>query len=454
MRSPLSFDGRIRRFPYAVASTAAFFSQHAAVAALFVVGHQHLVVNWRFYLVPLRSVLELRGVPEASYALAFAFGLIAAWVLAVLAFRRSIDANKGGWAAAMVIAPIVQIFVIVVMAVMPSRPVHVSTAVDSLEAKRRINRTTAIEGMLAGMGLTVFAVAVGALIFGVYGYGLFVVSPFLIGVTTAFLANRKEDIGDGASIILAFFAAALGGIALVAVALEGIICVVLAAPLAAVVAIPGAMLGRAMAMSGRRRPQHSLMSVAFLPIVFLSEQALPPSATIDTHQSIEVAAPVDAVWRSVIHMDNIDGKPALPFRLGVAYPVSARILGEGVGAKRLGIFSTGVAVERVTQWQPGRRLSFEVLSDPPAMHELSPYREVHAPHVVGYFHTTLTTFELTPMADGRTRVALSTSHELKLDPVLYWLPLARWVVSQDDARVLNHIRAQAERQSAPERPAA
>jgi hypothetical protein len=29
--------------------------------------------------------------------------------------------------------------------------------------------------------------------------------------------------------------------------------------------------------------------------------------------------------------------------------------------------------------------------------------------------------------------------------VLYWLPLARWVVSQNNARVLDHIRRQAER---------
>jgi hypothetical protein len=37
-----------------------------------------------------------------------------------------------------------------------------------------------------------------------------------------------------------------------------------------------------------------------------------------------------------------------------------------------------------------------------------------------------------------------TSHTLRLDPVLYWLPLARWVVAANNARVFAHIRRQSE----------
>src|SRR5258708_11371856 len=108
-------------------------------------------------------------------------------------------------------------------------------------------------------------------------------------------------------------------------------------------------------------------------------------------------------------MDAIGPAPALPFQLGVAYPMSAQIIGEGVGAKRLGVFSTGVAVERVTEWEPGRKLSFVVLSDPPAMRELSPYNHVNAPHVTGYVHTVNTTFVLLPLPDGRTPVVLRST---------------------------------------------
>jgi hypothetical protein len=79
------------------------------------------------------------------------------------------------------------------------------------------------------------------------------------------------------------------------------------------------------------------------------------------------------------------------------------------------------------------------------MRELSPYEHVHAPHVIGYFRTISSSFELLPRSDGGTDVVLRSSHELRLDPVSYWLPMARWIVRQNNVRVLQHIRSHAER---------
>ena len=121
-------------------------------------------------------------------------------------------------------------------------------------------------------------------------------------------------------------------------------------------------------------------------------------------------------------------------------------VGEGVGALRLGEFSTGTARERVTEWEPARKLAFVVETDVPAMHELGPYAHVHAPHAIGYFRTTLTSFELFRRDDGGTDVVERSAHELRLDPVLYWLPLARYVVHANNARVLEHVRRHAESQ--------
>jgi hypothetical protein len=137
---------------------------------------------------------------------------------------------------------------------------------------------------------------------------------------------------------------------------------------------------------------------------------------------------------------------ALPFRLGLAYPVRGEVIGEGIGSIRLGEFSTGVVVERVTEWIANRKLAFILLNEVPSMRELSPYAEVHAPHVVGYFRTTNTSFELLDLAEGGSEVIERTSHQLRLEPVLYWLPLARWVVQANNARVLAHLKRQAERE--------
>jgi hypothetical protein len=95
---------------------------------------------------------------------------------------------------------------------------------------------------------------------------------------------------------------------------------------------------------------------------------------------------------------------------------------------------------------PNRKLGFVVVRDIPGMRELSPYEHVHAPHVIGYFRTISTSFELVRRSDGGTDIVERTSHELRLDPVAYWLPMARWIVHQNNARVLEHIRSHAEQQ--------
>jgi hypothetical protein len=237
----------------------------------------------------------------------------------------------------------------------------------------------------------------------------------------------------------------LGSLTLVAVAIEGLICILMAAPLGLGMALIGGVLGRAMALQARRPAAQTLPCLALLPLMFAVENVLPPVAHLDTEQSIAVAAPPELVWKSILSTDPIEGPLALPFRLGVAYPLRGELRGEGVGAERLGEFSTGTAIERVTEWVPNRKLAFVVVREIPAMRELSPYENVHAPHVIGYFRTTSTSFELISRADGGTDIVERTSHELRIGPVPYWLPMARWIVRQNNARVLEHIRSHAQR---------
>ncbi len=229
--------------------------------------------------------------------------------------------------------------------------------------------------MIAGAALTLLSVAVGALIFGVYGYGMFVVSPFFIGAVAAYFAHRTKELGAVTTVQIALGANLLGGLSLVAAALEGVLCIVMAAPLAIPVAWVGALLGQSIARLGRRPARHTLSGFALLPIVFATEHAFPPMTTFETYQTIGVNAPPAMVWNAIVKMDTIDEPLALPFRLGVAYPLRGEVLGKGVGATRRGEFSTGIAIERVTEWIFGQRLAFVVENDVPAMQEINPYQK-------------------------------------------------------------------------------
>ena len=93
--------------------------------------------------------------------------------------------------------------------------------------------------------------------------------------------------------------------------------------------------------------------------------------------------------------------------------------------RRLGHFSTGTAFERVTEWTPDEKLAFTVEKNIPAMRAVSPYEHVHAPHVIGFFDTSLTSFGITPLPGARSRFTLTSKHELRPEPNLYWRPMAR-----------------------------
>jgi len=438
----LSSQGRMRRRRYLPWALAAFFAQHGIAALIFASLHRPLKADLWFWYMPFQKVADLRSVPDWVSIVALTGMLVSGWVLASLSFRRCADANISGWFAAPVVAPLFQFFVVVGLSLRPSRAPENSAAAEISADQGGLPAATL--GMLAGVGLILCAVVIGALGFGVYGYGLFVVMPFLTGALSGFLANRNGDIGARQTSVLVFGTSVIGGVMLVLCALEGIVCILMAAPLGLGAAILGGKLGRRIAGKGERSMKHSLMSVSLLPLLFASEQMMPSLSILDTEQTIEVGAPPALVWQTLLHMDAINPAPSLPFRLGVAYPQRAEIVGKGVGALRLGVFSTGVARERITEWAPDRKLAFIVESDPPAMREMSPYKHVHAPHVRGYFTTLSTSFELAPMAGGRTRIVERTSHRLRLDPIFYWMPMARWVVGENNARVLAYIRDHAE----------
>ena len=45
---------------------------------------------------------------------------------------------------------------------------------------------------------------------------------------------------------------------------------------------------------------------------------------------------------------------------------------------------------------------------------------------------------------GGTRLTIRAAHVLRIDPVLYWEPIARWAIHQNIARVMEDVRSKAE----------
>lgn len=437
MKSPFSFRGDIGRVAYGFASVAAFFLQHAFAYGVFLFKGVSLDVPWWFWLSPLRALAGKVGLgSDWLLLLGLVVALIVMWALLALSYRRSRNTGSDASWILLVIVPGLQLLVIAWLSWLPESKRETTPDTAGLGSN---TRNVAL-GLLAGAALCLAAVALSTLVLGIYGYGLFIASPFVIGATVAAMVNRPAMLGLRRTTLLVMGALGLGALVVAGFALEGTICLLLASPLIAFMGFLGALVGRSLAQ-GR---QYTPLSVALLPLLLAAEALAPPRADFESVESVDIAAAPAAVWDSVVHMGPIPDAPAVPFRWGLAYPLRGEISGSGVGAVRRGVFSTGVAYERVVTWVPERQLFFIVLSDPPSMRELSPYAHVNAPHVQSYFRTRDARFTITPLADGRTRLTLATHHDLDLEPALYWLPLAHWAVHANKVRVLRHFRQQAE----------
>lgn len=168
-----------------------------------------------------------------------------------------------------------------------------------------------------------------------------------------------------------------------------------------------------------------------------------PAQLREVTSSVVIAAPAEIVWNSVVSFPPIPQPPSLIFRLGLAYPTHAEIRGTGTGAVRLCHFSTGTFVEPITAWEPGHRLAFDVIRNPRPLDELTPWT-VAPPHLDGYLVSRAGEFRLISLTDGSTRLEGSTWYEQRLRPHGYWVLFSDFIIERIHARVLAHIRTQAQ----------
>jgi hypothetical protein len=294
----------------------------------------------------------------------------------------------------------------------------------------------------AAVGLGMIALSVYTL--ASYGISLFLGTPFVVGALTAFLFNRRYPATMLETQEVVLMTLACTGGALLATAAEGALCLLMVLPLAVLLGALGAVLGRRIARHDPGPAAHAAIAVLVLPMSAAFDVGRPAAGLREVRSAVVVDAPPDVVWRHVVSFPPLPEPSALVFRMGIAYPQRARLVGQGVGAVRYCVFSTGPFVEPITRWEPGRRLAFDVASQPPALEEWSPYARVTPPHLHDYFRARRGEFRLVPLPGGRTRLEGSTWYEMRIFPEAYWVLFADALVARIHHRVLEHVRSAAE----------
>ena len=445
---PSVWRAPLDRGPYAAAGMGLFAVKYLADRFVSEVVFERPWSLWS-YLDPTGAG-RIVALEPGTARLAFTLLVLAVPFIAVgtyLTARRLRSAGLAGWLVPLFFVPVVNLVFFAALCLIPSRASRSASGPSRLEQvvpRSRWGAAALAVAVTVAVSLAVVWLAADAL--ASYGLGLFVGVPFALGMVAAMLYEVHGARGLGESVGVALSAVAVLGAAIAVVALEGVICLVMAAPLALALAALGAVFGHAFSRLGpasARRP--ALWAVGVVPVLIAGEAAAPPlPPLVPVTTAVVVDAPPDVVWTHVVSFSELPPPGDWALRTGIAYPVRATIRGEGVGAVRYCEFTTGPFVEPVTAWEPGRRLAFSVAEQPSPMRERGLFGEVEPHHLDGYFVSERGQFLLAALPDGRTRLEGTTWYRHHIWPTAYWRLWSDAVLHRIHGRVLRHVAGLAE----------
>ncbi|MBI5757732.1 MAG: hypothetical protein HZA46_04365 [Planctomycetales bacterium] len=399
------------------------------------------------FLAPVYSLRAalLAGAPEWLGPAMLVWTLPFLWISISMSIRRAANAGFSPWLGFLVMVPLANMLWMIGACVLPTSPWGHwelrKPRLGSALAEQRAGVNALLVGLLATFAMVILSVFVA----GSYGATLFFASPLLVSAVTAFAYNRPVPRSLAQTFGLAQLSIVLVGAGLLLFALEGVICIAMAYPLAAVAGAFGCLVGKAIAdFTPHQKQMQPLGALLCLPVLAMAEPHLQPLPVREIVTVVEIAAPPEIVWNNVVAFPDLPDGRDWYFRLGIACPERATIDGEGVGATRYCIFSTGTFVEPITVWDKPRRLAFDVTDQPHTMKELSPYRHVHAPHLNGTLRSRRGEFRLIELPGGRTRLEGRTWYEFGMYPQPYWTAWSDSIIHAIHLRVLDHIRALSE----------
>jgi uncharacterized membrane protein YhaH (DUF805 family) len=451
-----SWQGRVGRARYLVIGVIMLAIKHnidRVVAASH--GYPWSVFNYWVFKTP--SGIDSITRDEANfYGELLIIALPFIWIGTVLTLRRLRDAGLPLWLVVIFFLPFLNLFLFLLLIILPSNQ-SAGAQADPFPAKfsdliPKSEFGSAVLGIVVTAVVSVLIATLGANGLGNYGWGLFVGIPFFLGLSSVLIYGFHQPRPVGRCLGVAMLSLAFVGLTLFAIAVEGVICLVMALPLAGALTLFGGFIGFLL----QQRRQYAansfhIVSIAFLVMpgfILLEQYSRETPSLYAVRTSVVIAAKPETVWRHVVSFAELPPPTEKMFKTGIAYPIRAEINGQGPGAVRHCVFSTGAFVEPITVWDEPRLLQFNVTSQPAAMQEKSLYSDLRPPHLEHYLISKKGQFQLTALADGTTRLEGTTWYQNRFWPAFYWHLWSDYIIHRIHYRVLAHIRTLAE---APQR---
>ena len=300
----------------------------------------------------------------------------------------------------------------------------------------------AIVGAALGAAIGVGGAALST--HGSTGYGtvVFVGLPVLQGMVAAFVTQMPGPRDWKACAGSSMFSLFLSAFGVLVFAQEGIVCLIMAAPLIMPLVLLGAWIGW---LAGGGKPQRDArLALPVVAVVALAATGGPITHASESNGEVttvwQVAASARRVWPHVLGLRALPEPDWWLFRMGVAYPVRTRSEADG---RRECLLSTGSMPEVVTRREEGRRLAFRVLATPSSMREWNPFGEVRAAHLTTTYRGIEGEFRLFSEVGGGTRIVARSRYGLRMAPFWYWRLWSDAIVAHVHERVVREIARRA-----------
>lgn len=368
-----------------------------------------------------------------------------------LTIKRLRSAQKAlGWITLFFI-PFINLLFFLVLTCLREKPQSIPPNESKQSQFNKFFSEGAVASALMGMVITTL-MALAIIWLGVnsyknYGYVLFVGLPFLLGLCPVLFFAARQRRTFLSCLGVAWLTSLFLGLFMLLLAIEGFLCIMMAAPIAFIGASIGAIIGyyiqRNWDQAQKTKNLFSVFLLLLLMPVFMGAEtnlSIHPQV-YSVRSAVVIEAPPEVVWQHVIAFSPIpEPSENSLFKVGIAYPLRAKIYGHGVGAVRHCIFSTGPFVEPITVWDEPHILGFSVSKQPPIMKEFSPYPNLQPTHLDNYLQSQRGQFVLTALPDGKTQLEGTTWYTHKIWPQTYWHLWSDAIIHKIHLRVLNHIK--------------
>ncbi len=248
------WQGTIDRKSYAIAGCAAFVLKYFLdkFVAFAVFGRQWFLWSYWQPLGPDTRVNAIHPDTRMFAATLLVLALPFIWLGVTLTVQRLRDAGKPLWLVVLFFIPVINLLFFLLLCTMGSHAVETRREAAPWPETRRLDRWIprgALGAAAASIGMTI---AIGSIftVFGTevlrsYGWGLFVALPFCLGLFSVLVYGYHEPRTYSSCIAVSLAPIALLGVVLLLVMIEGVICILMAAPFALALAAFGGMLGYA-----------------------------------------------------------------------------------------------------------------------------------------------------------------------------------------------------------------